>query len=288
LATIFLDYIIGSILEYFYFRQSRGRLYNITHTIEEQDANVLIMGSSRAVNQYNPDIISKHLGVPCFNAGQAGQSILYHKALLDTITERYNPNIIILDVNTNELEKNKSSYDLLAVLNPYINIHPILWDIISLRSSFERIKHLSKIYPYNSLAGRIVIGNTDFFTRDVSENGFIPLQGTWNDTLKSVTYQEQELDKIKINIFNEFVMHCKNKGIKVYVVLSPMFVMGTNNSSSINYIKQACKDTEIDFLSYQNSLYFLNGKYFYDDAHLNGNGADIFSLDISQQLKKYL
>jgi hypothetical protein len=38
---------------------------------------------------------------------------------------------------------------------------------------------------------------------------------------------------------------------------------------------------------YVDSVYNSH-KYFYDDAHLKRNGADIFSLNILQKLKKYL
>lgn len=66
LASLFavlciLDYGIGKFLEYLYFNQKQGKLYNITYAIEKQTNDVIIMGSSRAMHHYNPDIISDSL-----------------------------------------------------------------------------------------------------------------------------------------------------------------------------------------------------------------------------------
>lgn len=288
LSIIFIDYIIGKGLNYIYFRQSQGKLYNLTYTIEQQTADILIMGSSRAMHQYNPDIITDSLGLSCFNAGYDGQSILYHMALFDVITKRYNPKIIILDVNTNELNENKESYDLLATLNPYVNKYPVLWEILSLKSPFERIKHYSKIYPYNSLFARIVIGNFHFKTRDVSVNGFTAQYNTWNEPIEEITYSKELLDKNKMNLFNRFLFETKKRGITVYVVLSPIFGVATNNSPSIDYIIDECKRNNVIFISYQNNENFYDKKLFNDPGHLNYLGADYFSSDISYLLWNYL
>jgi hypothetical protein len=284
-ALIFSDYIVGLGLNYFYYKQSQGKLFNLTFAMEQQDANVLIFGSSRAMHQYNPDIISDVLRLSCFNAGYDGQNILYHKALFDVITERYNPKIIILDVNTSELDVNKSSYDSLAVLNPYVKKHPVLWETLILRSPFEKIKHFSGIYPYNSLLGRIIMGNLRFKTRDISINGFTAQKGVWNDSLEEIEYDEKRLDINKINAFNKFLYDSKKRGITVYVVLSPMFRKIVNYSTSIKYIREECARQDVPFISYQNNNYFFDKGLFFDPSHLNYIGADIFSSDISNLLK---
>jgi hypothetical protein len=283
---IVLDYVIGFGLKSFYFKQSQGKSYNLTYTIEQQTADVLIMGSSRAMHHYNPDIISDSLRLSCFNAGYDGQSILYHKALVDVMIERYRPQIIILDINSSELEAKESSYDLLAVLNPYIKKHPILWETIMLRSPFERIKHFSKTYPYNSLFARIMMGNMNFKTKDVSANGFTAWPGIWNDSLIETTYKEAILDENKINAFDQFTVDCKNKGITVYVVLSPMFYKCMNNSTSISYIMTKCEEQSVSFISYQNNLDFEDNNLFHDPGHLNDIGADKFSSNLSYLVKQ--
>jgi hypothetical protein len=281
---IISDIIIGTGLQFLYFRQKQGRLYNLTYTLKQQTAEILVMGSSRARHHYNPDIISDSLNMSCFNAGYDLQSILYHKALLDVIIGRYNPKVIILDVNTNELDIREESYDLLSVLNPYVKRHPILWETVKMKSPFEKIKHLSRIYPYNSLFTRIVNGNLHFNTKDISENGFIAQKGTVNDAFNEVTYQEAPLDDNKINALNQFLSDCTRRGISVYVVKSPLLGYETNNSNSIAYIIAACEQLQIPFISYQNREDFTDSRLFRDRTHLNDIGADKFSCDFAHFL----
>jgi hypothetical protein len=283
---IVLDIVIGMGLQFFYFRQKQGKLYTLTYTLEQQTADILIMGSSIARHNYNPDIISDSLNMSCFNVGYDGQGTLYHKALLDVIAGRYNPKVIIWDVRTDELDIGGKyfSRDMLSVLNPYVKRHPILWETIKMKSPFEKVKHLSGIYPYNSLFGRIVMGNLSFKTRDVTENGFYALKGTLNFSLKEVTYKEAPLDDNKIKDFNQFLSDCTRRGISVYVVKSPIFQYETNISNSMSYIIAACEQQQIPVISYQNREDFTDSWLFYDRTHLNDIGADKFSSDFAHFL----
>jgi hypothetical protein len=244
------------------------------------------MGSSRAMHHYNPEIISDSLGMTCFNAGWDGQGILYHKALLDVIMKRHIPKIVILDVNMNELDESKSSYDNLFLLNPYVRKYPVLWDELRLKP-FENIKHLSSIYPFNSLLAKIIKGNSSFQNENIKDNGFMPLSGVWNDDIKETKYsREKTLDTKKREIFNTFIDKCQATGIKVYVVASPIFEKTTNNSISINYIANKCQKEKISFISYQNNNKFIDNRLFRDPLHLNDVGANILSSDIASLIKK--
>jgi hypothetical protein len=280
-----LDYGIGQTLEYFYFKQRPGRFSNVTYALEKQEADILILGSSRAMHHYNPDIISDTIEMSCFNAGFDGQGILYQKALLDVMMERYSPKMVIFDIKLNELEKKESVYDNLSMLGPYLKRHPVLWNTLSLKSPFEKIKHLSKIYPYNSMFTAIVKGNLPIKTNDVSDNGFTKVEGVWTDGLEEEFYEEEILDKNNINAFNQMIINCKNADIKMYVVLSPVFSKHINNSNSINYIIKQCEKEKIPYLSYANNDLYLDSKLFKDAMHLNSAGADLFSSDFAHLLK---
>jgi hypothetical protein len=281
---IISDIIIGAGLQFFYFRQKQGTLYDLTYALEQQTADILIMGSSRAGRHYNPAVISDSLQMSCFNTGCDEKGILYHKALLDVIAGRYNPKVIILDVNTNELDIRDKSYDGLSALNPHVKRHPSLWETVKMKSPFEKVRHLSRIYPYNSLFARIVMGNLPFKTKDVSANGFKPLKGVLIDSLKEVTYKEVPFDDNKINAFNQFLSDCTRRGITVYIVKSPLFGYETNNSNSIAYIIAACEQQQIPFISYQNREDFADSRFFRDPTHLNDIGADKFSYDFAHFL----
>ncbi|MDR1880630.1 MAG: hypothetical protein LBQ78_06820 [Tannerellaceae bacterium] len=282
---ILSDLIIGTGLQHLYFRQKQGRLYNLTHALEQQTADILILGSSRARSHYNPAIISDSLHMSCFNAGYDAQGILYHKALLDVIIGRHTPKVIILDVNTFELDVDEQANNLLSALNPYVKRHPILWKTVAMKSPFEKIKHLSRIYPYNSLFARIVLGYLHFSRYDVHANGFTTLKGICHDSLKEVIYKEAILDENRRNAFDQFLSDCTLRGITVYVVKSPLFGYEKNSSNSMNYIIATCEKRRIPFISYQNRDDFADNHLFKDLKHLNDIGADKFSSDFAHLIK---
>ena len=75
------------------------RIYKTDNFIsDEVDANILIFGSSRAAHHYVPSILSDSLDMSCYNCGLDGNGIIYGYGKLKTITARYYPKIVILDI----------------------------------------------------------------------------------------------------------------------------------------------------------------------------------------------
>jgi hypothetical protein len=282
-----LDFLIGKTLNHYYFTQKYGEYYILTKTIENPSrlqADIMVFGSSRAKRHYNPTVISGVLGGVCYNAGYDAQSILYHKAIFDIVVEKYNPKIIILEVSSTDLNLAEGSCDPLSILLPYVQFYPELWNTLRLKSPFERIKYLSKIYPYNSLLDKIVKGNK--IPQEVDVNGFIPFYYPTDKPANEETYPETNLDPDKIKAFNAFITACKEKKINLFVVYSPEYVKAMNTPSSIIYIKKKCKESDIEYISYQNSETFLKGELFRESLHLNNIGAEKFSLDIALKIKE--
>jgi len=49
-----LDFILGSLLSHYYFKQDSGALYNTTYAIEDTRAVLLFFGTSKAIHYFNP------------------------------------------------------------------------------------------------------------------------------------------------------------------------------------------------------------------------------------------
>ena len=283
-VLILMDFAIGTGLRTLYFTQKQGRLYNLTRTMEQSTSEILIFGSSRAENQYNPAILSDSLGMTCYNAGYAGQSVFYHKALLEVIVERYIPRLVIIDIKTYELDKIQPDYDRLSALNPYVKRHPVIRETISLRKH-EKIKHLSSIYPFNSMFTRIIMGHTRIKTKDSNENGFSPIEGVWSDSMKKRTFNnDKPLDENKINAFNRILSICKENDINLVAVISPSFENQINTTSSIDYMIEKCKQQNIPVINFTNSADFRDNRLFHDISHLNATGADIFTSKLAGKI----
>src|SRR5689334_2310832 len=92
-----LDYVCGAVLHYFYFRQSSGWNYRTTYSMEKTTDSLLIFGSSRAVQQYHPEVLEKRLNLSYYNCGRDGNFMLYNYAVLRSVLKRHSPKMIIFD-----------------------------------------------------------------------------------------------------------------------------------------------------------------------------------------------
>jgi hypothetical protein len=288
LIVFVLDFTIGSMLRYYYFKQTSGFYYRTTYSFEETKADVLIFGSSKANHQFYPDIFEKRLNLSYYNVGRDGSSIFYHYAILQSVLKRYTPKVIILEM-TREFDKKQISYDRISMLLPYYESHPSIRPIIEMRSRFEKFKLISKIYPYNSLLFSIISGNSEFNrVRNSDIKGYVPLTREWTEPIQhfSVPFRDQ-IDSTKIKIFESFIKACNKSGVKLYIVASPNFYIMDYVDKSNLIAMQIARKYGVNFFNYSNDpLFLVNPSYFADNMHLNNKGAIAFSNILIDEINK--
>jgi hypothetical protein len=282
-----IDFALGHLLQHLYFKQKKGKSYRITNVLENVESDILIFGSSRAVQHYDPSIIEKMTGFSTFNVGLDGQSIIYQKAILEVILKRHQPKLIVLELFEGmDFKFGTTQYDRLSVLLPYAQKHSSIKKIVQQRSRFEKFKLLSKTYPYNSLLLRIVEGNLGLTNTDKSNNGYVPKSGYWNLPIKESTKARPNYDKDKVKYFYDFVNICKQKNISLFVVISPKFEKCNN---CFSFSQEICDLAKVTLYNYSSDSAFIsNIKYFENPSHLNSEGAKVYSEFISYKLIDWL
>lgn len=290
LATVaVIDLALGNLLENFYFKQKSGWLYRTTYALNETTADLVIIGSSRANHHYHPEVLSKSLNLTYYNAGRDGSYIFYHYAVIRSILKRYKPKVIIFDFIKTGFKPSQESYDRTAYLLPYYRSHPELRDIIETKSPFEKIKLLSRIYPYNSMLVTIAAGHPALHsTRDGDNKGFIPLLDKWNEPL--VSYKASpcyDFDKEEVRIYESILRDCLKSGTTIYVVVSPYFHKLATPDCSVIEARKIAAQYNVPFLDFGDSEYFRERPHlFYDSYHLNENGARVFSEQLVEAIKR--
>lgn len=275
------DRSIGYLLEWMYFNQRGEDYFYTTKALDEQTADLIVLGSSRARNHYNPEILEDSLGISCYNAGRSGCFLVYQSAQLDLILDRYTPKAILLEVTPYDMEAGEGDYDRLSGLLPYQN-HPSFKKVIRKKSYWEPYKCWSRIYPYNSLALKMIKNLKD--RGEFKANGFQPLYGVWNDSINSYGKHEQPIDKRKTEEMVHIIKVCQEKGIKLTMVTSPMFAH-CNMTKTLLLTDSLCNKYNIKYHSFLNSPTYENNELFHTTDHLNATGAEIFSRQIAHILK---
>ena len=293
-GTIFLatvvtaDFVIGKSLKKIYFKQDHGLDYLTTYAIEKTTAPVIVLGSSRALNIFNPAIIEKKLALPCYNAGRYGEPVFYHYALLKSILKRYTPAIIILSFDARDFAKDQKDYDLISALLPYYESHPEMKEVIDLKGPCEKLKMVSQIYPFNSLVLPSINGNLKFGKDNTANiSGFIPLIPVFKGPLQTMDFAQWAiLDTVKINIYTAFIKSCISAKVQLYIVCPPYLINAIGVDNSIITGKNIAREYGIPFLDFSRNPFYTNQpELFYDFRHLNEKGT---TKQIADSIKQYL
>lgn len=284
IAILFsLDFSIGNTLKYFYFNQSHGWNYRILYTIDSAKADIVIIGSSTANHHYDPRIFEKRLGSSTYNGGFDGSNIFHHYAVLLSILKRCTPKVVILDFNAREFQEDPSAYDKLSNLLPYYKNNPDISQIVDLRSPFEKIKSISRIYPFNSLLFNLYIKekvlNQPRKDDRIDIDGYIPDFNFWNKPIeKDTSAAIYQLDHQKINYLNLFIEKCNEKNIKLYIIISPRYFIHSQEDTSVKIVRTMAQSHHFKLFDFEMDTVFWNHREFFGDRiHLNYKGADYFS-----------
>ncbi|KYK21256.1 hypothetical protein AYK24_03370 [Thermoplasmatales archaeon SG8-52-4] len=287
ITVLFLDFSIGKILRYFYFRQVAGEDYRTTYSMEETKADVLVFGSSRAVYHYVPEVFEDSLNLSFYNTGRGGQFIFYQTAVLKSVLKRYTPKLVILDF-MGSFEKGEDYYDRMSCLLPYYANHPEIRDLVELRSPFEKIKLVSGIYPFNSQFLNIAVGNLEINKKRKPDNkGYVAFHNELTEDIDSLeTKSIYEIDSNKVVVFKEFLLKTRSAGIPIIVIFSPVYYL-YDQDYSVSICRDICRQEKVPFYDFSKDPIFLNKKkLFADNLHVNHKGAILLSQIVINKIKQ--
>jgi hypothetical protein len=94
IVFLLIDLSLGFIAKEIFFSQKTGKYSRLTHSIQRDSSEVIIMGSSHANRHYIPSILEKELNMTCYNSGVQGQGLIFHTALQKMIFKRHKPKYI--------------------------------------------------------------------------------------------------------------------------------------------------------------------------------------------------
>lgn len=273
-----VDFIIGFAFHKLYLKQKSGWEYRTKYSIEDTKADMILVGSSRAQQQYNPEFFETRLNMTCYNAGRDGQSFLYQYAVLQGILKRYSPKTILIECERKMFMPNPGSYERLSCLLPFYQDHPEMREVILLKSPYEKIKLLSKSYPYNSLFFKILIANVSK-KPDEDIKGYVPLKGSLNEKKRFVDFSvPYDIDSIKLKYFSLLVEQCQKANIKLYFACSPYYINSYGSDASLRIVKKIADKESIPFFDLSKGVPELNDSRLYDDTvHVNQAGSKILA-----------
>ncbi|SEA73167.1 hypothetical protein SAMN05216462_2378 [Xylanibacter ruminicola] len=286
-ADIFLSQRLrqSNIIEF----QAWNNIYN-----QELRNDVVIMGSSRAFVHFNPRIIDSVLNVNSYNLG-------YNASRVNRQVERYyaycriqnwEPNTIIYSIDYGTIAGITTNFEK-------EQFYPYFFTDRELMEAFDKYQHFSLLDKYVPF-WRYCTCFLDFHVYDVLTNpeekepfykGFKNNRMKYEDDLVlsgdslEFTYTEEAL-----TIFKAYIQDMHVKGKNVIFVYSPVCTEFLQKFKGIGRMYQIygeiAADYNIPILDYTHESICNDTLYFYNAAHLNKRGADIFTLQLSNDIKR--
>jgi len=293
LVLILVDQCIGTAISYFAQKQIRDNRIGLL--IEGKiKSDICILGSSRALNNYNPGILVDSLKKSCYNFGLSGSNILYHEALIELLIKSANkPSVLIYSV-----DDHATFFDLQHIvfrkdaMLPYVYDETVNGIICKQLKKAEYATRFSKTYRENvnlinalkfPVYGQEVL---DYKTNSIDSLGANLLVQRDIDPKAEFRVNKWRLDKLKINVaywsaFRRIQEKCKASNIRIVFVLPPIYNNGYPGFKTI-LDKAILNDSPVIDYTYA----FNDADLFFNTDHLNSKGAALFTNLLVKDLKK--
>ena len=284
-----IDVLVGKVMHLSLQRiGSEGQLGKTNYTLYEVDAPIVIIGSSRASHHYDSKIIADSIGKGTYNAGRDGCFFTHNCCVINTILDRYTPEIIVWEFSPFYLCEDAE--DPVTSMYPYYGELDYVTDVLNDKiPTNEKIKLKSNIYRYNSLFLRVltrVLLNRDYADLSLGYEPLAPKELLTPLVLSESKEEVKRVDNKAVMRFVETLKKAKSKGTKVLVVNSPRYEI-KNDVKLIDKVVELCATEGAVYVD-KTSLFNDKPEFFNDITHMNLLGTEQYTKDVIEEIKNTL
>jgi hypothetical protein len=290
-----LAYVVDSGL-----RKSRYTYYSEWNDIfgGKINADVLMVGSSRAWVQFSPKIFDSILHVNSYNIGLDGAVMgLQYDRLKIYLQHNPKPKYIIQEVGFVSTFIAYTELPGTQQFLPYLN-DPVIWRLVTEHSkAFSLADRYFPMFKYNNEFVLIKEGLLSNFGRGAKEakyKGYAGQNVNWDSSFHNFKSANPNgaaypVDSAMIDSLQNYLGFCKANDIKVILVYPPSYIEAlqydTNYKDLLAIYDSFSKKYQIPFYNFMNDSLCYNSANFYNSQHLNKAASEIFSTKLATQLK---
>ena len=262
---------------------------------QKMDADVVILGNSRAACSYRPLVLDSILDVDSRNLGVSGQpfGVSYLRWQLYKRNNKF-PKLLIINIDYGELNmvtngfEKEQYYPYMndTLVKPYLDLYGFTW--------LE--KHIP-MYRYRGNYKLMSIGLMELLhlrhdTKGNYEKGYSNPNSEWNgEKLKHIIQQEGKMNCISnpeaITLLESLVMEAKQNETTIVFVYAPI-VKGLKENldeeKSMAVYKKLSKQYSIPLMDFSDMEICNDTSYFQDANHVNEKGANCFTTALACRL----
>ena len=268
-----------------------GDYGKIEHMLKRVKVPVILLGASTCMNSLDPEILEKGTGKKVFNGGLNDQRLEFFNVISEAVLRRSPPpELLILILRHNDLTF--SGRGRLAMMNIYYHQGYAKLDHYLNEGKWgQRLLLSSALYRINTFWWRILLYHFKSFN-ELAHGGFVgkPVP-KYPPRLWDITKEKQMLPIIprKLQCLKDICESCRKAGTRLWIVIPPEYYRCSAGFERCGetYIREFCSKNDIRFINDSHNPDFVgHPEYFFDNNHLNINGAKLYSQRILDLLKK--
>ena len=254
------------------------------------NVEIAIYGSSRAYRHINPQILHDRLDKTAYNFGISGHNF-WLQYLRNLVFQNNNPppDVIIHSVDINTLQKRPDLYDEGQFL-PFMLWNKEIYDYTHQYEGFSKFDYSVPMLRYAKRGNVILLSLFD----ERRNQGYLAQNRKWNHDMENARAQQDfyEIlyDQPTLELYDRFLSECREKNIQVIMVYTPEYIEGQefvkNRDELIARFRAIAEKHALIFLDYSSDPMSFDKQYFYNALHMNQDGAEIFTKQLAEDLKK--
>lgn len=272
---------------------SEARMFNTYNAIFSGNlqSNAVIMGSSRGQVQYSPAILDSILDLNCYNLSVDGRCIDAEIVMYNSYRQHApKPKLIIQNVDFGTLQLS-NGYER-EQYTPYLRKDDLFKQI----KESEGFTWADRWLPLVRYAGyheviKEGLGIKNKLSKPTMYKGWVGRDEKWDgsafDTVSKVPF---EVNPKAAEMFEEYLVQCKEEGMWVVMVFAPIFIGVTEKMDSVQLMfdtyQAYAEKYDCPVLNYTYDSLSYDTDYFYNATHLNKKGAKLFSTKLALDLKE--
>jgi hypothetical protein len=292
LCMVVLDQVLGLTMSKLAPLQKQDtRIQKIIN--HEINSDIIILGSSRALNNYSPQALQKGTGKTCYNLGFSGSNVIFHEEILKLVLSKSKkPELIVYNIDdAGTLFTNEGISFRFDILYPFVENNDVNSIVCEQNKKALWATYLCRTYRHNVnfvnavrylLNGKedldIMVSNIDSMGANLIPVGASKAKASFLKT--RILPEAQDLNMDYINSFVNIQKICAANNIKLVVCFPPLLMKPMQGFE--NRIKKLLLPSTYSFSF--SSRFTQNPELFLNPDHLNCDGAFVFSDSLSVQL----
>jgi hypothetical protein len=280
-VLVVLDQGIGRALLAIHPSIRSGQLVGRANATIASQADVLLLGASTLLHNYDDRQLSDLLGVRVFNSGIDGRGLLFSRGLLALAAEKHRPRLVVFDVSYREGERGAA--ELLA---PFYGRNRVVDGILG-TTWRERVKLSSLSFRFNGLVLAMLTNRG----KPAPEYGFEPLDGSLSPATQPFgsARPARDFGPWFADQLGQLVADSRAMGARIVFVESPTWG-GPVAPQVLAACDSVARGMDVPFLRIVPEHYpeLARAELYKDRVHLNRAGAEKFTALLAPMLAEEL